>query len=159
MIRVKELKFNKIIAFVSAGITGVLAILTLSLAAKIQERVPYFQPKEIKNAIAFLTVIGILAVNAAAISFGMAVGIWMLEKKGIVCPQCRRVYSRLKEICPKCNCDLSHAQNVKEALASGPIHNDKRMAASVKQNFCTICGAKLGNDTLFCPRCGKKLAN
>lgn len=159
MFRVKELKMSKMIFIADTVIMSIMAIIMLSVAAKIQERVPYFQSKEVKTVLTFCTVAGMISVTSAIVGLGMAIGICVLEKIGIVCPKCRRVYPKIMEICPKCNCELSHAKNVREALASGPLPDDKRIMPSVKHNFCTACGEKLGNDILFCPGCGTKIKN
>lgn len=159
MFRVKQLKMSKISFLADAVLSSIVAIIMLSVAAKIQERAPYFQSKEVKMTLTFCTVFGIFLLASAVIAIGIVIGICILEKTGIVCPKCRRVYPKMVEICPKCDCELSHAKSVKEALASAPLPDDKGTFLSMKHNFCTACGEKIENDILFCPGCGKKVRN
>lgn len=154
MFKVKEIKTAKIGFCVSAVLISIGVILMYAMAANIPA---YSRSRDVRSLRTFCIVAGVILGLVAAVQYGLAIGAWILEKHGRVCPQCERVYSKLVEKCPRCNCDMSHALNVKEALISKPLLDDKQMMSSVGQNFCTICGEKLGNDNLFCPRCGKEI--
>ncbi|MDE5587961.1 MAG: zinc-ribbon domain-containing protein [Acetatifactor sp.] len=154
MFKVKEIKIAKIVFCVSAVLISIVVILMFAMAANIPV---YSRSRDVRLLRTFCIVGGVIFGLVAAVQYGLAIGTWILEKHGRVCPQCERVYSKLAERCPRCNCDMSHALSVREALISNPLLDNKQMMSSVGQNFCTICGEKLRSDNLFCPRCGKKI--
>ena len=44
-----------------------------------------------------------------------------------------------------------------EKIETGSVNNISDVNKSSKVNFCKYCGAKLDNDSKFCPSCGKEL--
>lgn len=169
MFKVRAIKMMPIVeiifAFVFFGIAGVI----FSLAYSAQGTSDYYWSREFRSAVSLFYGFASCATLMGAISLGLGISAWLLEKTGKVCPQCESVYSSMAVKCPKCGTDMIYAKKVNEYLAENPTvaksaptagnadssGKDSRVNASDRR-FCTQCGHEIRNRDAFCSHCGSK---
>lgn len=148
MFKARSIRASRITHIISAIISIFCACEMFNLSDK---------ARRVESLVVFCIIMAFAFIMWGAIELGLAIGAWLLNKHGKVCPLCERVYAHSVMKCPKCYSDMTYAKSVNEFLNSTSTTPITQPTRTVEKHFCSTCGTKIDGSMTFCPKCGTKI--